>query len=139
MGRPVSVGIAGVKLAYTCTGSTFLIFCTHLCFLPWLDLTSLCEAEESHLFWWGFRVLASPLEGIRGTSWVRNHEGPGHTKQKGLLRRRWDVNDSVNSHQALPVLDTTWKEFFGIGEQHWEHKHFTCFLGALFVSQLSID
>lgn len=86
MGRSVSIDIAGVKLTYMCTGSTFLIFCTHLCFLPWLDLTSLSEAEESHLFWWGFRVLASPPERIHRTGWVHNHEGPGHTKQKGLLR-----------------------------------------------------
>lgn len=83
-----------------CTGSTTLIFCTHLCFLPWLDLTSLGEAEESHLLWWGFRVLTSPLEGIRGTGWVHNHEGPAHTKQKGLLRSCRDVNDSVLQQTA---------------------------------------
>jgi len=82
VGHPVSVDIASVKLSYVCTGSAFLIICTHLCFLPWLDLTSLCEAEESHLFWWGFRVLASPLEGICGIGWVHNHECPGHKKQK---------------------------------------------------------
>lgn len=35
---------------------------------------------------------------------------------------------SCRRHQALPVLDTIWKELFGIGEQHWEHKRFTCFL-----------
>lgn len=95
MGQPVNTDMAHVKLECVCTGFTFLIFCTHLCFLPWLDLTSLCEAEESHLFWWGFRVLASPLEGICGTGRVHNHEGPGHTKQKRLLRWRSDIHDSV--------------------------------------------
>lgn len=75
-----SLDTAGVKLAHICTGTTSFLFCTHLCFLPRLDLPSLCEAEESSLSWWGFRVLACPLEGVCGTGWVHHLEGPGHTK-----------------------------------------------------------
>lgn len=64
VGHPESADTAGAKLACTCARPTFFSFCTHLCFLPRLDLPSLCEAEESCLSWWSCRVLASPLEGV---------------------------------------------------------------------------